>query len=135
MTNENYKLTQTRQKLSFLQKAHTERFLLIGSLKMRNLRWKKNYSYLWTTFKFNGTFKTAINKQIVQAKCATFSLVAKARRLNLHIDIQLYLFDTCIAPILLYVCKVWGFSDLSEIELFHNQFCKYLLRIGKKICK
>ena len=83
-------------------------------------------------FNFNGKYTKAINKQILQAKRASYSLIAKARKFQLPVDMQLHLFDTCILPILLYGCEVWGFSKLQNIEIFHNQFCKFLLKIGPK---
>ena len=49
----------------------------------------------------NGSFKKAITKQISQAKGAMFSLIAKAQRLNLPIDIVIELFDQLVLPILL----------------------------------
>lgn len=91
----------------------------------------KDYVYLGVTFNFNNKFNKAINKQLTQAKRALFSIVAKSRRLCLPIDIQLHLFDTCIMPILLYGCEIWGFSNIKDIEIFHNQFCKRILNVGK----
>ncbi len=91
-----------------------------------------DYVYLGITFNFNGRFTKAMNKQIAQAKRATYSIVAKARRMQLPLDIQLHLFDTCILPILLYGSEVWGFSNLKDMEIFHNQFCKHILRIGTR---
>lgn len=48
------------------------------------------------------------------------------------LDIQLHLFDACILPILLYGSEVWGFTDTKNLEMFHNQYCKYILRLGSK---
>ncbi len=90
------------------------------------------YVYPGITFNFNGKFTKAINKQILQAKRANYSIIAKGRKFELPIDVQLHLFDTCILPILLYGCKVWGFSNIQSVEIFHNQYCKYLLRLGTK---
>ena len=59
-----------------------------------------------------------------------FSMVAKSRKLQLPVDIQMHLFDTCVLPILLYGSEVWVFSNVQNIELFHNQFCKHLLKLG-----
>ncbi len=90
------------------------------------------YVYLGITFNFNGRFTKAINKQILQVKHASYSIIAKSRRFELPIDVQLHLFDTCILPILLYGYEVWGFLNIQSVEIFHNQYCKYLLRLGTK---
>ena len=58
-----------------------------------------------------------------------FSLVSKARKLDLPIDIQLELFDQLVIPILLYGCEVWAFGDIADIETFYLRFCKQVLRL------
>ena len=88
------------------------------------------YTYLGILFNYNGTFKVAMRKQITQAKRALFSLLSKARRLQLPLDLQCHLFDTCVLPILLYGCEIWGYSDLSEVERVQNYFCKYILKLS-----
>jgi hypothetical protein len=91
-----------------------------------------DYTYLGVIFNYNNSFTKMIQKQISQAKRAQISLISKARRLHLPLDIQLHLYDTCILPILLYGCEIWGFSDLTQIEIFNSQFCKQILRLGGK---
>ena len=90
-----------------------------------------DYTYLGTIFNFNGKFNKAIGKQITQAKKALYTLIAKARKLNLPIDIQCHLFDTCIVPILLYGSEVWGFADITQVERVQTFFCKYILKLHK----
>ena len=90
-----------------------------------------DYAYLGVLFNYNGSFKKPILKQISQAKRALFSLIAKARKLQLPPDIQLHLFDSCVVPILLYGCEVWGFSNIDALEVIHNQFCKKLLHLNR----
>ena len=48
---------------------------------------------------------------------------------KLSIKCLLYLFDKMIKPILLYVCKVWGFSNNDILEKIHLKFCKILLNL------
>ena len=43
-----------------------------------------------------------------KASKAMYSLIQKGRRLKLPTDIMLKLFDSCVAPILLYGCEMWG---------------------------
>ncbi len=74
----------------------------------------------------------AINKQILQAKRASYSMIAKAWKLQLPIDIQLHILDTCLLPILLSGCEILGFANLQNVEVFDNQYCKHLLNLGSK---
>ena len=89
----------------------------------------REYTYLGVVFSGNGHFKSAIKKQITQARKAQFALIAKAKVLQLPIDIILELYDQCITPILLYGCEVWGFSESSSIEVFHRSFLRQLFRV------
>ena len=89
-----------------------------------------DYVYLGTTFNFNGNFSKALEKQIDLARKAMFSLLTKARRLLLPIDLQLELFEKTIVPILLYGCEVWGHTNLQPLEVFYRKFLKIVLKIG-----
>ena len=90
-----------------------------------------DYTYLGVVFNYKNDFKKAMNKQISQAKRAMYSLMAKAGKLQLPIDIQLDLFDRLVIPILVYGSEIWGWGNLSQIEILHMQFCKYILRLKK----
>ena len=48
---------------------------------------------------------------------------------NLPIDVQFELFDSMIAPILLYSAEVWGFCKTEHIERVHTGFCRYVLGV------
>ena len=64
-----------------------------------------------------------------QARKAMFSLIRKARKLFLPLDIQLHLFDSMITPILLYGTEVWGCENVDIIDKFYFKFCKSLLDV------
>ena len=49
---------------------------------------------------YNGLFNKSIDKQVNQARHAMFNLTAKARKLDLPVDIQCELFDKPVMPIL-----------------------------------
>ena len=102
------------------------------TLGTHNLEVTQDYVYLGVVLNYNGKFTKAIAKQINQARRASFSLIAKARKLDLPIDIHLHLFDSCILPILLYGSEVWGFSNLQKIETFYIQYLKHILKIGSR---
>ena len=91
-----------------------------------------DYIYLGTTFNYNGTFKKAQRKQITQARKAVFVLMKKIEALQLPLDTQCELFDRVILPILLYGSEIWGFEDLSNIEIFHRWFLKYILKLKSR---
>ncbi len=92
---------------------------------------KDDYIYLGTTFNYNGKFQKAIAKQVNQAKRAMYSMVGKARKLGLPVDIQLHLFDSLILPILLYGCEVWGHSNLDALKSMQLGFYKHILKLNK----
>ena len=66
-----------------------------------------------------------------RASRAMYSLINKAKKNNLAIDIQLQLFDSLILPIALYGCEVWGCKETDIMEKLHLQFCKMLLKVNK----
>jgi len=91
-----------------------------------------DYTYLGVTFSFNGKYDKAMAKQINIARKALFSLISKSRKLHLPVDIQIELFHQLVVPILLYGSEVWGFSNLSHIEVFYRSFLKKLLGVHKR---
>lgn len=88
-----------------------------------------SYTYLGITFNYNGNFCTAKKKLLEQANKSLYALYYKIRNLSLPIDVQLKLFDTLVAPILVYASEVWGFENKQNIEKMHLQFCKKILNL------
>ncbi len=39
-----------------------------------------------------------------------YSLIAKCRKFDLPIDIQLEMFDAMVLPIIMLGCELWGFN-------------------------
>ena len=60
-----------------------------------------------------------------------YSLIQKGRRLKLPTDIMLKLFDSCVAPIFLYGCEVWGYENTDIIEKVHTKLCKFIFGVSK----
>ena len=89
------------------------------------------FKYLGVIFNKNRSFYSAIRHNIGQAKIALHILYKKTRSLHLPIDIQLYLFDHTISPILLYGCEIWGFQNTQLIENVHNQFLRKITNLRK----
>ena len=59
-----------------------------------------------------------------------YSIIQKGRRLKLPTDIMLKLFDSCVAPILLYGCEVWSYENTDIIEKVHTKFCKFIFGVS-----
>ena len=75
-----------------------------------------DYVYLSICFNWNGSFVKAKKLLHDKASKAMYSLIQKGRRLKLPTDIMLKLFNSCVAPILLYGCEVWGYENADIIE-------------------
>ena len=75
-------------------------------------------------FSYNGKFQDTKKYLICQARKAMYSVINKARKLSLPIDMQLSLFDSMIAPILMYGSEVWGIENVEVIDRFQLKFCK-----------
>ena len=56
-------------------------------------------------------------------------MMTKIKKLKLFFDIQCEMFDTLMLPILLYGSEVWGYEDLSRIEVFYRKFLKQILHV------
>ena len=88
-----------------------------------------SFKYLGVQFSYNGSFNICKKGLFQQAQRAMYSVLGKARRLGLPLDIQLHLFDTMVVPILLYGGEVWGCGKLDIVERLHLKFCKFLLQV------
>lgn len=51
--------------------------------------------------------------------------------MQLSVDIALELFDQLVLPVMLYGCEVWGYCDISELEILHRKYIKLLLGLYK----
>ena len=56
-------------------------------------------------------------------------------KVDLEIETKLHLFDTMDLPILIYGCEVWGFDEIEQIEVFHRNFLRRVLRVRKRVPK
>ena len=90
----------------------------------------EDYIYLGICFNWNGCFVKAKTWLHDKASKAVYSLIQKGRRLNLPTDVMLKLFDTCVEPILLYDCEVWGYENVDILEKVHTKFCKFIFGIS-----
>ena len=94
---------------------------------------------------FNNIFAKAMKKQLDQGCRVEFSMLIKARNLDLPIDMQTKLFESIVCPILLYSSEVWEVKKIDMLGIFYRKLFKqnskidtlhtklYYLRGGGKI--
>ena len=61
----------------------------------------------------------------------TYTFLNKTRILGLSVDIVLELFNVCVVPILLYGAEIWGYENVEDLEKFHRQFLRIILKAYK----
>ena len=88
-----------------------------------------DYVYLGITMNYNNKFDKAMKKQLDQGRKAQFSLLVKAKKMLLPIDIQCNLFEKLVFPIMLYGCEIWGAQPLNMLEIFYRKFLKTILHL------
>ena len=64
------------------------------------------FKYLQVKFSYNGNFHTNIKDLEIQGNRALYSVIKKARKENLPVDIQFELFDRTVTPVILYGCEI-----------------------------
>ena len=85
--------------------------------------------YLGILFCENDSFYSTKTHIANQETKAMYSLLSKARNLQLPVDIQIELFGKRVKPILLYGCEVWGFRNLDTVGHVQLKFLKYILNV------
>ena len=88
-----------------------------------------DYVYLGITMNYNNKFDKAMKKQLDQGRKAQFSLLVKAKKMLLPIDIQCNLFEILVFPIMLYGYEIWGAQPLNMLEIFYRKFLKKILHL------
>ena len=96
-----------------------------------NLEVDDSFVYLGTLFSCNGRFLKNSKRLYDQARKAMYSVLRKSKVLCLPADIQLQLFDSMVAPILLYGSEVSGFEKSDLLESLYLQFYKIILKAKK----
>ncbi|XP_078659029.1 uncharacterized protein LOC144904189 [Branchiostoma floridae x Branchiostoma belcheri] len=90
-----------------------------------------SYCYLGLTLTSLGSFTLTKKQLSLKARKAIYSFKSIIRS-SVSPRSLLKIFDTCVKPILLYGCQIWGTEqqhDTSPIENVHNQFCKNILGV------
>ena len=82
---------------------------------------------------FNGKFLQTQKRISQQGSRALASLFHILQTVYLNAELQWQLFDSMIASILNYASEIWGFHRANDIELIHNKFCRFVLKVGKNV--
>ena len=77
----------------------------------------------------NGHFNNNFEDLKEKGNRAMRSVVKKARRDKLPIDLQFDLFDKMVMPVIIYGCEIWGYKNLWTLENLHLKFCKLVLNL------
>ena len=93
------------------------------------------FCYLGIIFKYNNTFQSSIKNNVDKAKKALFKLEVISSKIDFELETKLNLSDTLIQPILLYGCEIWGHENVEQIEIFHRNFLRRILRVRKSVPK
>ena len=76
---------------------------------------------------YNNKYEKATRKQLDQGRKAQLSLLVKAKKLELPIDIQCNLFEKLVFPIMLYGCEILGTQPQDILEIFYRKFINQIL--------
>ena len=88
-----------------------------------------DYIYLGTKFNFNGLFQKAIDKQVFQALRSTFGMLKYVRQNNLNVDTFTELFERSVIPVLLYGSEIWGYENLTQVQVMCNRVMRRFLKV------
>lgn len=106
--------------------AHNEKWHIDG----QSIEIVDKFDYLGLTLASSMSWCHAIDSRIVKAKKAMFLTFSRMKQFGrVPRKIMLKIFDTQIAPVLLYGCELWGLSDLTKVETVATKYYKILLSV------
>ena len=109
------------------KKVKKDNFNFVKLFNGTNFQISDTFKYLGVVFAANGSFSKCKKYLYDQANKAMFSLIKKARYLDLPIHMQLDLFDVSVLPVILYGCEIWGFENTDIVEKLQRKFSKFIL--------
>ena len=95
-----------------------------------NLEVDDSFEYLGTLFSCNGRFLKNSKRLYDQSRKAMYSVLRKSKMLYMPVDIQLQLFDSMVAPILLYGSEVTGFE---KSEVLYSKYISNLINLSLRL--
>ena len=88
------------------------------------------YKYLGLTFSTRLSFRTALEEAAVKGKKCVIQILITLKRIGCNSPhIFFKLFDSQVAPMLLYASEIWGFEPQPQIERVHTFACKKFLNV------
>ena len=72
-----------------------------------------SYNYLGVFIQSNRFYNEARDNMLQKANNCIFSLINKVISCNLNFDTAIHIFDSAVAPIMLYGSEIWNIPDLS----------------------
>ena len=90
-----------------------------------------DYVYLGIVFNYNNKFNKARTRLRTLALKSTFGLITKIKQNSLPMDVAKQLVETCVIPVLLYGCEVWGHESVKDIQVCLNNILRYVLGLNK----
>ena len=89
------------------------------------------FCYVGIVIQFNNTFQVAMKHNVEKAKKELFTIETRFGKVDQEIEtkLRLYVFQTLW--FLIYGCDVWGFEKTEQIEVFHRNFLRRVLRVRK----
>ncbi len=87
-----------------------------------------HFKYLGIIFSKNGKFINTLKDNIDKGRRAFFLLLRKFNQQCIPLDCQIELFQTCIEPILLYGCEIWGIYKFDILESFRLKCLKMITK-------
>jgi hypothetical protein len=92
-----------------------------------------SYVYLGMLLHYNGTFLQTEKRLSQQGARALSSLMNSLKSVYISTEQQCMLFDSMVGSVLSYASEIWGFHRVHDIEVIHNRFCRFVLKIGKNV--
>ena len=91
----------------------------------------KSFKYLGIIFTKSAKYAQAIKENLLKAQRASFSVMNRARELNLSLSCTIHIINTVIKPILLYGCEIFCYGNTTSLEKFYVSLLKRALSLRK----
>ena len=97
----------------------------------QELQFVSSYVYLGMLLHFNGKFLHTQKRLSQQGSRALSSLLKCLDNIYISTKQQCLLYDSMVGSVLNYPSEIWGFHRANDIEIIHNRFCRFVLKLGK----